>query len=100
MSSHNIPSHFYNTLVPYTHTLHMHTNTNIIYIPLSPPHTRTHTHTQADDPDDEDLMQNPEFLHSVLSSLPGVNPEEALHNLEQMTDQGDKSKVGVVHGRG
>ncbi|XP_064382965.1 26S proteasome non-ATPase regulatory subunit 4-like [Halichondria panicea] len=50
------------------------------------------TEEQADDPDDEDLMQNPEFLHSVLSSLPGVNPEEALHNLEQMTDQGDKSK--------
>ena len=48
-------------------------------------------------------MQNPEFLHSVLSSLPGVNPEEALHNLEQMTDQGDKDKgkgkgkVGVVN---
>ena len=45
-------------------------------------------------------MQNPEFLHSVLSSLPGVNPEEALHNLEQMTDQDQDDQVsewvGVV----
>ena len=46
-----------------------------------------------DDEEEEDeegmdeLMQNPEFLHSVLSSLPGVNPEEALQNLEQMKDQ-------------
>ena len=44
-----------------------------------------------EDEDDEEgmdeLMQNPEFLHSVLSSLPGVNPEEALQNLEQMKDQ-------------
>ena len=58
----------------------------------------THTHTQGygevmDDEDEDDeegldeLIQNPEFLHSVLSSLPGVNPEEALQNLEQMKDQ-------------
>ena len=40
-----------------------------------------------DDEDMEELMQNPEFLHSVLSSLPGVNPEEALHNIEQITEQ-------------
>ena len=44
-----------------------------------------------EDEDDEEgmdeLIQNPEFLHSVLSSLPGVNPEEALQNLEQMKDQ-------------
>ena len=67
---------------------HMHTLT----------YTHTHTHTQGygevmDDEDEDDeegmdeLMQNPEFLHSVLSSLPGVNPEEALQNLEQMKDQ-------------
>lgn len=38
-------------------------------------------------PDDEEmqeLMGNREYLESVLSSLPGVNPEEALHNLEEM----------------
>ena len=34
--------------------------------------------------DTADLMRNKEFLQSVLSSLPGVNPEEALQNLEQM----------------
>lgn len=32
----------------------------------------------------EELMQNREFLESVLSTLPGVNPEEALQNLQQM----------------
>ena len=55
-----------------------------------------------EDEDDEEgmdeLMQNPEFLHSVLSSLPGVNPEEALQNLEQMKDQQqqkDNKKVGI-----
>ena len=37
--------------------------------------------------DMDELMQNPDFLRSVLSSLPGVNPEEALQNLEQMTEQ-------------
>ena len=30
----------------------------------------------------EDLMQNKQ---NVLCTLPGVNPEEALHNLEQMS---------------
>ena len=43
-----------------------------------------------------EMLQNPEFLHSVLSSLPGVNPEEALQNLEEMTkvveDQKDQKK--------
>ena len=34
----------------------------------------------------QDLMQNKEFLQSVLSSLPGVNPEEALQNLQEMTE--------------
>ena len=55
-----------------------------------------------EDEDDEEgmdeLMQNPEFLHSVLSSLPGVNPEEALQNLEQMKDQQqqkDNKEVGI-----
>ena len=55
-----------------------------------------------EDEDDEEgmdeLMQNPEFLHSVLSSLPGVNPEEALQNLEQMKDQQqqkDNKKVSI-----
>ena len=37
-----------------------------------------------DDADMEELMQNREFLESVLSTLPGVNPEEALQNLQQM----------------
>ena len=56
-----------------------------------------------EDEDDEEgmdeLMQNPEFLHSVLSSLPGVNPEEALQNLEQMKDQQqqkESKKVNVL----
>lgn len=35
--------------------------------------------------DAADLMQNKEFLQSVLSNLPGVNPEEALQNLEEMS---------------
>ena len=42
--------------------------------------------------DMDELMQNPDFLRSVLSSLPGVNPEEALQNLEQMTEHdGEKN---------
>lgn len=58
-----------------------------IHIHLTSMHN-THTHKEDDGEEgDEDLMQNPEFLHSILSSLPGVNPEEALHNLEQMKDQ-------------
>ena len=56
---------------------------------------------QLDDDDMQELMGNREYLESVLSSLPGVNPEEALHNLEEMrqaaqqqenTKQDDKSK--------
>ncbi len=41
------------------------------------------------DDDDEmsELMSNRDFLRSVLSSLPGVNPEEAMQNLEEMTYQ-------------
>ena len=34
----------------------------------------------------EELMQNKEFLQSVLSTLPGVNPEQALLNLREMTE--------------
>ena len=34
----------------------------------------------------EELMQNKEFLESVLSTLPGVNPEQALRNLREMTE--------------
>ena len=37
-----------------------------------------------DDDEMQQLMGNREYLESVLSSLPGVNPEEALHNLEEM----------------
>ena len=56
---------------------------------------------QLDDDDMQELMGNREYLESVLSSLPGVNPEEALHNLEEMrqaaqqqgdTKQDDKNK--------
>ena len=38
------------------------------------------------DKESDDILQNAEFLHSVLSSLPGVNPEEALQNLKEMTE--------------
>lgn len=41
----------------------------------------------GDDDDMSELLSNRAFLRSVLSSLPGVNPEEALQNLEEMTDQ-------------
>ena len=73
------------------------------------PHTLVHSHTLTqgygevmDDEDEDDdegmdeLLQNPEFLHSVFSSLPGINPEETLQNLEHVKDQQqqkDKKKV-------
>lgn len=41
----------------------------------------------GDDDDMSELMSNRDFLRSVLSSLPGVNPEEALQNLEEMTEE-------------
>lgn len=41
---------------------------------------------QSEDTDMQDLMQNKEFLQSVLSSLPGVNPEEAMQNLQEMSE--------------
>ena len=79
------------------HSPSPHTNTLCTLIQMHTTHIRSFIHTQGygevmDDEDEDDeegmdeLMQNPEFLHSVLSSLPGVNPEEALQNLEQMKD--------------
>lgn len=41
--------------------------------------------------DMEELMQNKEFLQSVLSTLPGVNPEQALLNLREMTEASTSS---------
>lgn len=41
--------------------------------------------SEEEDTEMEDLMQNKEYLQNVLRTLPGVNPEEALHNLEQMS---------------
>ena len=51
---------------------------------------------QPMDEDDEDMdviMQNPDFIRSVLSTLPGVNPDEAIQNYEQMEEMEKKSKV-------
>ncbi len=45
-----------------------------------------------DDDDMNELMHNRDFLRSVLSSLPGVNPEEALQNLEEMAEQQERGK--------
>ena len=50
---------------------------------------------EGEDEEEEDmevLMQNPDFIRSVLSNLPGVNPEEAMQNLEQM-DKATKEEV-------
>ena len=55
----------------------------------------------GEDDDMNALMQNRDFLRSVLSSLPGVNPEEALQNLEEMAEQqeqGKSDKEGEVSG--
>ncbi len=51
---------------------------------------------EDDDIEMEELMHDREFLESVLSTLPGVNPEEALQNLEQMAEaeEDKKEKVG------
>ena len=51
-------------------------------------HTHTHTRLYIDTMQEEmeELMQNKEFLQSVLSTLPGVNPEQALLNLREMTE--------------
>lgn len=52
--------------------------------------------TGGEEDEMQELMQNKEFLESVLSSLPGVNTEEALQNLQEMTkvaeEQQQKSK--------
>ena len=40
----------------------------------------------------QELMQNKEFLQSVLGSLPGVNPEEAMQNLQELTGEKDTKK--------
>ena len=47
----------------------------------------------GDDDEMSELMSNRDFLRSVLSTLPGVNPEEALQNLEEMADQQTENKV-------
>lgn len=44
----------------------------------------------GEEADMQNLMANKEFLESVLSSLPGVNPEEALQNLREMTGETDE----------
>lgn len=49
---------------------------------------------EGGDDDMSELMSNREFLRSVLSSLPGVNPEEALQNLEDMTEQQEEEGDG------
>ena len=53
---------------------------------------------EEEDEEEAELMQNKEFLQSVLSTLPGVNPEEALQNLEEMTqeeeEKEEEDKVG------
>lgn len=38
-------------------------------------------------------MEDKDYLQSILSALPGVNPEEALHNLQQMTEAAEESKT-------
>ena len=50
----------------------------------------------GDDDEMSELIHNQDFLRSVLSTLPGVNPEEALQNLQEMTEQQKESKKGGV----
>ena len=47
---------------------------------------------EEEDVEMQELMQNKEFLQSVLSSLPGVNPEEALQNLQEMTEAAEEQQ--------
>ena len=54
---------------------------------------------QSEDPEMQDLMQNKEFLQSVLSSLPGVNPEEALQNLQEMTEAIEEEEEEEAEGK-
>lgn len=59
--------------------------------------TSEQTMDGGDDEDMGELMADRTFLHSVLSNLPGVNPEEALQNLEAMTEQqGEEEGEGGV----
>jgi ribosomal protein L12E/L44/L45/RPP1/RPP2 len=48
----------------------------------------------------EELMQNKAFLESVLSTLPGVNPEQALRNLREMTEASSSSAQTQGGGEG
>ncbi|CAI7995651.1 26S proteasome non-ATPase regulatory subunit 4 [Geodia barretti] len=48
----------------------------------------------------EELMQNKAFLESVLSTLPGVNPEQALRNLREMTEASTSSSAQAQGGGG
>lgn len=43
-------------------------------------------------------MQNKDFLESVLSTLPGVNPEQALLNLREMTEAATSSAAQTQEG--
>ena len=53
---------------------------------------------EGSEDDMSELMSNRDFLRSVLSSLPGVNPEEALQNLEEMTEQQEEEEVRELKG--
>ena len=68
------------------------------YLLLQPVTRKGDEGMEEEDEEEAELMQNKEFLQSVLSTLPGVNPEEALQNLEEMTqeeeDKEEEDKVG------
>ena len=51
------------------------------------------TASKEEDKDTRDLLEDKDYLQSILSALPGVNPEEALHNLQQMTEAVEESKA-------
>ena len=44
-------------------------------------------------------MQNKDFLQSVLSTLPGVNPEQALLNLKEMTEAATTAASSAQEGQ-
>jgi hypothetical protein len=46
----------------------------------------------GDDAEMQELIKNKEFLESVLSSLPGVNAEEAMQNYQEITKSNDEDK--------
>ena len=68
------------------------------YLLLQPVTRKGDEGMEEEDEEEAELMQNKEFLQSVLSTLPGVNPEEALQNLEEMTqeeeEKEEEDKVG------